>query len=319
MRVLLIGEDDTEINNPYSIRNWHSFCVFFLNKVLKKNNIEVIYKAFNNWERRVNPIDCVKDINEIGKKVDFVLGVRRIERLLANHGDRLIKALNSISNSKLCSYGDLVISHKSKYNEKIFTVLLEDNIRKNIYKVWWCGDKEYLYPEQNTTGNINILLDHIDYSPLRKSNNDIFHVYRQGLDELSKKYPIDVKIIADPSVVDFDLEKEKEYSFGRGRNRWIDMISHYRQTHIYCVTHKESGGLTVMETGCCGASIVIPNDFINPILRSEVNSYYCRAEKDSIQDAIEKAILEFDLKKNLEIANRYTWDDTLKKILAVMA
>jgi len=316
-KVFLIGEDDTNISDPISIRNWHSFCVFFLNKALKNNNINVVYKAFNNWERRVNPIDPVKDINSIGK-VDFIIGVRRIERLEAVHGNRITKALVNISNNKVCSYGDITEIHRSSIKDTIFSVLINDNIKHNIYKIWWCGDKEYLYPEQNTTGNINILLDHIDYSPLRKHNNDIFNVYRQALIELSKKYPLEVKIIADPNVIKFNLEKEKEYPFGRGKNRWIDMIPHYRKTHIYCVTHKESGGLTVMETGCCGASVIIPNGFINPILASEVNSYPCQAEYKSIKVAIENAILNFNLQKNLEIANRYTWDDTIQKILKVM-
>jgi len=148
-----------------------------------------------------------------------------------------------------------------------------------------------------------------------KSIQDLYAVFsdmhKKEFTELYEKYE-------EEKTHNIELEKEKEYPFGRGKNRWVDMILHYRKTHIYCVTHKESGGLTVMETGCCGASVIIPNGFINPILASEVNSYPCQAEYKSIKVTIENAILNFNLQKNLEIANRYTWNDTIQKILKVM-
>lgn len=316
MHILLIGEDSSNIDDPKSIRNWHSFCVFFLNRYLKKRNFEVTYLGFDRWENKINPIDPITDLKDI-KDIDFVLGVRRIEMLLLNEGSAFIDLLVKKSKNRLCSYGDISMSHQTKYKESIFTVLQKDDTKNKIYQVWWCGDNQFLYPQQDDK-KIQILLDHIDYSPKRKYNNNIFSIYREALFDLSKKYPINVKIIANPSVINFDINQEQEYPFRRGQNKWIDIIPEYRKTHIYCVTHKESGGLTVMETGACGASVIIPKDFINPILAKQVKSYHCEVEKNSIYNTLERAILDYDKQKNLDIVKKYTWDHTIDKIIKNM-
>jgi len=301
LKILLISYEPPDINK---IRGWDTWCAYFLDKAFRSKGHEVINVCFK------------KDI-EIPyiPEIDFIVCVTRIKYLIDNHGMKLIDLLKTRSKNKICSYGDIV--NNNLIGQTIFSVLCnKDDIKNKYYKIWWCGDNEYLYPE-HSFDKYYILLDHIHYS--NPKYDYIFDLYRQGLEELSHKYPLEVKIIADPNVVDFDLKKNKNYPYTRSKNRWLDIIPYYRKTHIYCVTHLELGGLSVMETAWCGANVIIPDSYICHKLSDEVNSYHCNPnDYKSIRDNIEKSIVGYNVEKNIMISRRYTWDDVVNKIVNIM-
>lgn len=301
MKILLISYELPDIDR---IRGWDTWCTYFLDKAFRNKGHEVINICF----RKDNPIPDIPNI-------DFIICITRLNYLITNFGMDLINKLKKKSNNKICTYGDIINSNN--IGQFTFSVLSgEDSIKDKYYKCWWCGDQEYLYPEQDPS-KFYILLDHIHYSS--DKYDFVYRSYRKALKDLSKKYPIEVKIIADPNVVDFDLEKEKTYPYTRSRNKWLSIIPFYRQTHIYCVTHLELGGLSVMETGWCGASVIIPDNYICNKLSSEVKSQRCIADNwKSVRNAIEKAIVDWDVEKNLAIARAKTWDDIVDKIVEVM-
>lgn len=301
MKVLLIGYEPPDINK---VRGWDTFCTYFLDKALREQKIDVINMHFK------------KDVpfTEI-PNVDFIVCVTRMKYLMDCHGQKLIDELNKKSNNRICSFGDL--GNNIDIGQISFNVLInEDSPQERQYKAWWCGDNDYLYPDK-ANDKFYILLDHIHYSS--KRYDFIFDLYRKGLKEVSKHYPIDVKIIADPNVQDFDLKINKEYPFTRSKNKWLDIIPYYRKAHLYCVTHLELGGLSVMETGWAGASIIIPDSYICKKLASEVNSYCCNQQDyKNIRDSILLALSEWELNKNLEMARSHTWKDTIDKMVNIM-
>ena len=277
---------------------------YFLDKAFRSQNIEVVNIHF----KKDDPVPEIP-------KVDFIVCIARIKYLIDCHGLKLIKELNKKCNNRLCSFGDL--GNNLDVGQISFNVLInDDSILERQYKVWWCGDDEYLYPEQDKD-KFYILLDHVHYSS--KKYDFIYDLYRRGLEEVSKQYPIDVKIIADPNIQDFDILKKKEYPYTRSKNIWLNIVQYYRKTHLYCVTHLELGGLSVMETAWCGASIIIPDSYICNALSRQVPAYNCNQQDyKSIRDNILVAIKRWDVNKNLEISRKYTWKDTIDKIVRTM-
>lgn len=301
MKILLISY---ELPNIERIRGWDTWCTYFLDKAFRSKNIEVINVCFKKD----------KPIPEI-PKVDFIISVMRIKYIIDNFGKSIFNILKERSNNRICSYGDII--YNELIDQTIFSVLSgEDQVEGKYYKIWWCGDNEFLYPEHDLE-KFYILLDHIHYSS--DKYDFIYDIYRQALKNLSQKYNLEVKIIADPNVVDFDLNKKKKYPYSRSRNRWLDIIPFYRKAHIFCVTHMELGGLSVMETAWCGASIIIPDKYISDKLSSEVNAYHCDSHNvNDIERKIELSIKEYNISKNLKIARAKSWSDVVDKIVNVM-
>lgn len=313
MRVLLVSYELPILEN---IRSWDTYLTYFLDKYLRLNNIEVINICF----KKDNPIPDIP-------KIDFIICITRISYLIEMG---LINILKERSNNNICCYGDIVYSKKYDIGQSIFSVLCGEDLDKiKYYSSYWCGDDKYLYPEKDPD-KFYILLDHIHYSSTKY--HFIYDVYRLALERLSKKYPIDVKIIADPNVRDFGLNN---HTYTRSKNKWLDIISYYRKAYLYCVTHLELGGLSVMETAWCGASVIIPDNYICDVLGSQVKSYRWLTGRsdgiyrcwndvkdnnvDSLYSALERSILEYDIEKNIKLARARTWDDVVKKIVERMS
>jgi len=161
-----------------------SVCGYFLKLEFEKKGIEVV-----PYSLRDNNKNLQKSIGS-----DAVINVVRYMRFENLKYKTFL--LNLISNSKrekVFSIGNQ--GYSTIRNEILFNMREKGVNNSTIYRIWWAAHKDYFYPEQSTD-NINILLDHPHYG--QKSYNKIYHNYFQAFSDLVKEFPnIKVSILPD--------------------------------------------------------------------------------------------------------------------------
>jgi len=167
---------------------------------------------------------------------------------------------------------------------------------KNMNKIWWAAHIDYCYPEKED-GVINILIDHPHYNPRHFHYNKSIDLYKDAIKKLQKDFIIKFKIL--PINIP-----------------WPEVVILYRKANIFCVTHPESCGFSIIESAMSGSHIVIPRGYlVNKDFRKLDHTKF-DIKKDKIIDVLKKAIDDMDIQNAINKASEFSWSRSANKVLS---
>jgi hypothetical protein len=131
--------------------------------------------------------------------------------------------------------------------------------------IGWAADPDLFFPAQ-LQGELRILIDH----PFYKSGKPD---YTAGITEQAMLFAhsrtwterfksVRVRRLVNGGAEDVTMENIATRQFDREHIALELIAPEYRRAYIYLPTHKESVGLTCLETAMCGALVVAPAGFI---------------------------------------------------------
>lgn len=143
----------------------------------------------------------------------------------------------------------------------------DPNIRvaTNVRQIAWAADADVFFPQQNGD-RVQVLLDHPHYVATQPDHTD-------RLVESLKGVPVDVKRLA---RTDVETINPKTFSPTDRYNASIPQSRLARihgQAHVFCTTHTESQGLSVLEAAMCGSLVVAKKGHIRPVLLDPLQHY----------------------------------------------
>lgn len=134
-------------------------------------------------------------------------------------------------------------------------------LHEQTRELGWAADGEMLKAEQPyQAGPINVLLDHGHYNK-KEDHSDML------LESLAKRpEQIRVKRFAPGGVEDVDLANWTPVDQRPPGATYAEAVDAHNWAHVFCVTHQESLGLSVLEAAMAGNLIVLQKGFIKPVL-----------------------------------------------------
>lgn len=236
--------------------------------------------------RRAQVAKVLSHLDENKSDVDYCLTT--VQRGFAKLNDadiRFIKKINS--DVKLCSIHDHF--GPNKYNEDYLFVarkipnqaaldaIVNDSKNKSIRPTYmgWCADHKIFDPSSKKYDSINIVMDH---AALQDFRADITDVYLKSIFKISEIFPDRkiklVRLNKGFEFFNFDLKEwthdlsfrwwESEYDKRNGIANGLgcnifQIAECLNSSHIFCVTHVESCGLTGIEALMAGCKLYIPS------------------------------------------------------------
>ena len=171
-----------------------------------------------------------------------------------------------------------IVSFQRYWEDILFTVIpprttLKDRIKQlragaAIHHIGWCADPAHCRPREKDDV-FTVFLDHGHYA-----EDDYTHLFIAAMNTLAgneRNLPVRVFIQGNQGIEEWPLGQpwhEERYQRA-SKVPWIVLQDHYGRSDLFCVTHRESAGLGVIEAAMSGATIVIPDistPFISPDL-----------------------------------------------------
>ncbi|MGB0719450.1 MAG: hypothetical protein ACPGRX_03200 [Bdellovibrionales bacterium] len=147
--------------------------------------------------------------------------------------------------------------------DRLFTVIAPDFAVKNrlhtllspskAHYMGWCASPEHCYPEDKKS--FTVFVDHGHYAGI-----DYTAMVMDALAKTKAERPIRVFIQGNAGVREWDLAVPWAQETYERANKvpWAQMMAHYRQADLFCLTHLESAGLSAIEAAMCGARLIVP-------------------------------------------------------------
>jgi hypothetical protein len=278
--------------NKKSIKTHANVCGYFLAKYLSKF-YDIISSDELRWESdsgKTGPGSkksslITESIKAVGAGADIIISTQ--QRGFTKAGGAKVAALKAKNRKiKLCSihdhYGAMNYSEDALFlaigpSESDVKKMKISSKNKNLQVIHsgWCADHELFSPKQNIN-EFNIVLDH---AALQDFRLDVTNVYLSAIKKLRKKYKLHNKKINLCRIrkgfefYDFDknqwthdtklmwwtpsVGEDSQIENGNGATIFqiAECLSH---SHIFCVTHVESCGLTGAEALMAGCKLYIP-------------------------------------------------------------
>lgn len=248
MRLLLLGQ---ELKNLAEVHNFSGVYSYFLARALREAGAEVVFAD--------PPPNAVAYLLLDLKGVDHVLGLHNRHftyaprECLAVLRGRFRGAVTQLSGRPL----------QFQPVDCTFTARDDRGLPRNLC-IGWAADPDICRPAQRP-GELCILIDHPDYVDRGLDRSAV--IKRQvrdfvGMVDLWSQRFFWVKVfeIANGTIGPADLETVRP--FNRGHIPYPEACGAYGRASLFMVTHRESLGLTALETALCGALPVVPNGFI---------------------------------------------------------
>ena len=247
-------------------------------------------------------------------RVDEALGHREAVAILSSYQagftqlrmrcPETFRRVRRRATAKLCSILDLVAFERYE-EDVIFTVnpkkrtpiglLKRLKSGARIVESGWCAAPEYCMPRRIEERPFTIFLDHGHYA-----GSDYTGLFVDALNLLAKSPdtpPFRVFYQGNRGVEEWRLGTAWHFEkYDRASKvPWLEMISRYRNTDLFCVTHPEAAGLAALEAAMSGATLCVPvlgRPFIDPGLLSQgVNHLKTRCRVDEVAARI-RGIME---------------------------
>ena len=320
MNILLIGN---KVQSTDKIYNYSDVWSFYLSQALIRIGVTVHYIK-PSLITEANSINYVLDICN-NNKIDHIiaLGVRFFSRLPKDVGITLSKNFSGL----VCQIHDASLLDGAPVDVNLTVrndcYLYANNEnrrldRHNAYNwhIGWAADPDIFYPEQDNNGVLSVFVDHptfVDNSPdstlnimmsLRELKKNALH-HEYGFNELH------IKTLTDDGIVDVDLDNIIVKPYNRTAVPLTEFSSALRKSHIFFVTHKESVGLTVLESAMSGAIVSAPINTINKCRLDTINHviFERNVKWPELLDKI-------DPKYNTIRANNNNWEQVARNIYA---
>jgi hypothetical protein len=251
MRLLLLGN---EVRDLAEVHNFSGVYSYFLARALREAGAEVVFAD----PRPDAAAYLLLDLDG----VDHVLGMH------SRHFDRApaecLAVLRGRFRGAVTQLADRPLRHQRV--DCTFTARDDKGIPTN-HCIGWAAEPDVCRPAQRP-GEMMILIDHPDYVPDRGWDRSV-EVKRQVLRLIqspalwSRRFDcVTAFEIADGAIVPCCFDGEQPFT--RRHMPYPDACAAYGRASLFLVTHRESLGLTVLETALCGALPVVPKGFIQP-------------------------------------------------------
>lgn len=185
----------------------------------------------------------------------------------------------------------------------------------NYHYIGWAADHDHLYPEQKSD-QLRILLDHPYY---KNGQPDITEAVTVDATMFAhtgawQKYgykTAKVRRLVNGGAEDVTINDPPLKMFDRRHIPFPDIAQEYRKTHIYCVTHKESVGLTCLELAYCGAFVVAPKGMIYDDRLQTIR----HIEYEGVRVPWGRVLEAINIRASAEMAREQTWDKVVDRML----
>jgi len=184
-----------------------------------------------------------------------------------------------------------VLPETQNLTKKIFRAIYHKlcNTNLRVVNLGWSADPEECFPKEIANNEFNVFIDHGPYDLNEKDLTDTYIKALVKLKANSSDRVINVYIQNNNGIIELNIDKEykSELYIRINKVAWPEIISYYQKSHIFCVTHRESAGLAVIESAMCGTKIYVPRElngkhYISKSLLSQgVNYYSFKIEKNS--------------------------------------
>jgi len=249
-----------EIESLSQARSFSGVWSWYLSREFRDRGIELMFDD-PLYATNLSPAKMVRHYQRMNLRgIDHVLaiGTRYFERVHPDCGAVLKSRCRGVvaqlhDNGRGSMSCDLTFTlRRSKLNDR------------NHY-VGWAADFDILTPKQEH-GELRILIDHPDYSFVRKKDRSV-DLVRQCLEfqrsgSWRDRYDsVRVRRLVDGGVEDVTTADVPPYE--RNSIPFVDVCEEYSKTHLFVVTHPESVGMSVIETAAAGALPLVPEGFIH--------------------------------------------------------
>lgn len=251
MRLLLLGQ---EIRDLADVHNFSGVYSYFLARALREAGAEVRFS------------DPSKD--GLSYRLLDLAGVDHIVGMHSRHFDQApadcLIELRARFRGAVTQMSDRPLRHQRV--DCTFTARDDKGIRGN-HCIGWAADPDVCQSRQKP-GELMILIDHADYVPDRGWDRtaDIKRQVREFMATRSLwAHRFDRVVafeIADGAIEVWDLTSNRP--FARRHMPYPNACAAYGRASLFLVTHRESLGLTALETALCGALPIVPKGFIQP-------------------------------------------------------
>lgn len=252
MRLLLIGP---EARDRETLRNFSGVWSHYLTREFEKAGVGVRFDAPMNRTavRQSELVDYYRNLPLDGIDHVLALGTRYFEKVPVDCAGVLRSRLN----------GAVTQLHDGKSRASVdvtFTVKRVEERRHHC--IGWAADPALLQPKQDVD-HLCILVDHPHYVTLRgdKTSSILADCQRFIQSRVWARWYKSARVrrIADGGVVDGFGTVQR---YMRQSVPFPVICDEYSRAHLFMVTHKESIGLSVLETAMAGALPVVPNGFV---------------------------------------------------------
>jgi hypothetical protein len=197
----------------------------------------------------------------------------------------------------------------------------DDSIRTRDWKryaasnhyIGWAADPDMLHPSHED-GELRILVDHPYY---KSGQPDITEAVTRDCVMFAhtgmwrdKFKSIKVRRLVNGGAEDVGLGDQMFKQFERKHVSFAEIAKEYRRTHVYAVTHKESVGLTCLETAFCGALTVAPKNMIYSDRLQTVR----HIEHDGRVPWVD-VLNAIDIKASVQLAREQSWNKVAERML----
>lgn len=272
MKILFIGD---EIQEKRDIRNFNGVWSYYLLKEMRNLGVEfgtspMLSMGRETKEQMIAHYKTL-DIEQYDHVV--ALGLRYFDYIYRECGEilrhRVRGALAQLYDGSLLDRPPVDLTLTFRNDDHLWPIgspnsRYERHTQHNKY-IGWAADSEALTPCQDPD-ELRILVDHTGFNikdldlSLHIMTN-IREFVRSGI-WMSKFKSVRVRRLIDQSVEECDLENICIQPYQRRAIPYIDACAEYSKAHLFFVTHKESVGLTVLESAMSGALPIVPKGYI---------------------------------------------------------
>ena len=178
----------------------------------------------------------------------------------------------------------------------------------------WAVDMDICTPVKHD--NIRILIDHSYYNRPCESvpdrSKDILLQLREYMSKTKRK-DVTIRRFISGGIETVDLNEPWFEIYNRKGLSYTDACKEYGLSDIFIVTHKESMGLSVLESQAAGSLILAPRYFIKSDLIGDLHHILFDETID-----FEEAFNSIDHQKSRTCASKYSWEPFVKLILSTL-
>lgn len=293
------------------IKNFSGLWQHYLIREFQKAGHEVICEqgADVRWPKQ----DIVAHFEKVARRIrgagiDHALGLSR-------HFTRIPEVCASIIRREISGcvsqVHDCPVANPS--TDVTFSIAAVGRFAEGHHHIGWAADDELLTPKQ-ADKELRILIDH----PLYHAGMDTTDaISRQALSYAASRAwrgfgfeSIKIRRLCDGGVMTVAKDSPAP-KFSREHIPFKKLLEEYNKAHLFLPTHRESLGLTVLETAMAGALPVCAAGYIRPDLLDTIRAFTYEGVTVPWDDAI-RAI---DIKASRAAAIKNNWTAVAGRIL----
>jgi hypothetical protein len=314
MKLLIVGPDMRDL---HKVKNFTGVQAFYLARELRRRGVELCFVD----GKHPDPLWQLSDIQGAYDHA-LALGLRWFTHRPAGCATIL---KTKVKGAVTQLHDGVVHSHLSEGMIGVDCTFMfrDDRTRMRdwvrycdrYHYIGWAADPDVLYPEQRRD-ELRILLDH--------------PYYKSGQPDITEAVTVDatmfahtgswqrygyktakVRRLVNGGAEDVTINDPPLKMFDRRHVSFPDIAQEYRRTHIYCVTHKESVGLTCLELAYCGAFVVAPKGMIYQDRLETVR----HIQYEGVRAPWGEVLPAIDIQQSRGLACEQTWDKVTDRML----